>query len=170
MVKAFADMMAPAAVNIRGAADDTAFASVVENLLGLALPRIAGGVARAGSRRLVWLGPDEWLLLDEDGDAAATEAALVDALAGQHVSVCDVSGNRAMIRLAAKTALAILSRGCALDLEAQLAGSGCVQTMLARAQILIVAEPDGTIDIFPRRSFAGYVQDWLAAATIRHAA
>ena len=170
MVEAFADMTAPAAVNLRGDAGDPAFARAVETVLGLALPRTAGGVARAGSRRLVWLGPDEWLLLDANCDAAAIEAALADALAGQHASVCDVSGNRAMFRLAGETALAILSRGCALDLDRQLAGSGCVQTMLARAQILIVAEPDGTIDIFPRRSFAGYVQDWLAAATIRYAA
>lgn len=170
MANAFADMPPPAAVNLRGDASDPAFSKVVEAVLGLALPRTAGGVARSGSRRLAWLGPDEWLLLDEGGDAAAIEAALAAALAGQHASVCDVSGNRVLIRLEGGSALAILSRGCALDLETQLAGSGCVQTMLARAQLLIIAEPDGAVDIFPRRSFASYVRDWLAAAALRHAA
>ncbi len=110
---------------------------------------------------IAWLGPDEWLLIGQ-----SEEAHVAQALGPGPHAVTDVSGNRAQFRLSGPGARAVLAAGCSLDLHPRAFAPGaCAQTLLARAQILLL-QRDGTptYDIFPRRSFASYVWNWLVRA------
>ena len=57
-----------------------------------------------GERHVLWLGPDEWLVIDRPGTEASLEGRLRAALQGGRGSVVDVSANRTTIRLAGPAA------------------------------------------------------------------
>ena len=75
----------------------------------------------------------------------------------------DISAGQTIIRLSGPSTLDVLARGCALDLHPSVFPPGaCAQTLLARAQALLIAVDDTpTIDIIVRRSFAPYLAAWL---------
>ncbi len=74
-------------------------AGAVADVAGVALPTDACTSATAGERSLLWLGPDEWMLLAPDSEAATLEAALNEALTGPPTQVVDVSDYYTVIPL-----------------------------------------------------------------------
>src|SRR5512132_1315189 len=68
-------------------------------------------------RGVLWLGPDEWLVVSLPGTADATAEAIGSNLEGSHHAVVDVSANRAVIELRGVTRLDLLASGCSLDLD-----------------------------------------------------
>lgn len=132
--------------------------------LGLALPVVPNTVCANGSRAAMWLGPDEWLLLGEDGDRIAGLA--MTALGEDSGSVVDVSANRTTIELRGPNARELLAKGCALDLHPRAFSTGhCVQTLLGKVQVILwqtSAEP--SYQLLVRCSFANYLADWLLDA------
>lgn len=126
-------------------------------LLGVPLPG-PNTIATAGERSVLWLGPDEWLVVGPPDDPVAAE------LTGD--SVVDVSANRTTIELAGHHARDILEKGTSIDLHPRAFGPGrCAQTLLARAQV-VLAQVDGepTYHVLVRGSFAPYLADWLVDA------
>ena len=122
-------------------------------------PNTVGGDLTRG---VLWLGPDEWLVVGLPGTADATVAEFEAALAEARHAVVDVSANRAVIELRGVDRLDLLASGCALDLDPR-AGwlpGVCAQTLFARAQV-ILQEMDGAARLFVRPSFANYVVDRL---------
>jgi sarcosine oxidase subunit gamma len=136
-----------------------------EEAARLAFPLEANTVAGDMTRGVLWLGPDEWLVVGLPGTASDTVAELEDDLARQHHSVVDVSENRAVIELHGADRHALLASGCGIDLDPRggWVPGVCAQTLFARAQV-ILQELDGATRIFVRPSFAGYVVDRLLAA------
>lgn len=109
-----------------------------------------------GDRELLWLGPDEWLIVGGSPDELGA------ALAGVHHSLVDVSSDRAVIELRADDRLTHLSTGCGLDLAQRSWRPGmCAQTLLARVPVLL-QEREETTRVFVRPSLGGYLVTWLA--------
>ena len=130
----------------------------------LGLPREPNTVRRDGERSTLWLGPDEWLVVGPDGDAAAIERELLRAGAGW-VSTVDLSANRTAIELSGPRVRDLLAHGCSLDLHPRVFGAGrCAQTMLARAQVILEARGDDAFRVLVRSSFAHYLASWLVDA------
>jgi sarcosine oxidase, subunit gamma len=129
------------------------------------LPRTPNTVWEDGPRAALWLGPDEWLILGPPGSQGDIVHELEAALDGTHRSVVDVSDNRVALELSGPGVKELLSKGCAIDLDARSWGVGsCAQTLLARAPV-VVHERAGTTGILVRPSFAGYLVDWLLDAS-----
>ncbi|MGW0201911.1 sarcosine oxidase subunit gamma family protein, partial [Nonomuraea sp. NPDC003201] len=60
------------------------------------------------------------------------------------------------------------AHGCALDLHPRAFGPGrCAQTMLARAQVVLVPREDGFL-VLVRSSFAAYLAEWLLDAAAEY--
>jgi sarcosine oxidase subunit gamma len=136
-----------------------------EEAARLAFPTEPNTVAGDMTRGVLWLGPDEWLVVGLPGTATDTVAELEDELTGTHHSAVDVSENRAVIELRGDDRHALLASGCSIDLAPR---GGWVpgviaQTLFSRAQV-ILQEMDDATRIFVRPSFAGYVVDRLLAA------
>ncbi|HET7236939.1 MAG TPA: sarcosine oxidase subunit gamma family protein [Actinomycetota bacterium] len=113
---------------------------------------------------LLWLGPDEWLVVADPGNAVASAAALEGSLAGGHHSVVDVSANRAVLELRGAGRHELLASACPLDLHRRAWGEGrCAQTLFGAAPVLL-QERLGATRVFVRPSFAGYVVDLLRSA------
>ena len=132
----------------------------------LGFPVTPNTVAGDMTRGVLWLGPDEWLVVAEPGDPGAVADELEAALHGSHHAVVDVSANRAVIELRGLDRLELLASACSLDLDP--AGGWipgvCAQTLFARAQV-ILQELAGATRLFVRPSFADYVVERLLTAT-----
>jgi sarcosine oxidase subunit gamma len=158
-----------AQVNLRLSAKGAA-ADAVGLALGAALPVEAGTTARAGDLTVLWLGPDEWLVVGEPGAQRRVEALLRAAVAGEPASVVDVSAQRTTIEVAGDRARDLLAHGCALDLHPSVFGVGrCAQTMLARAQVtLLCVDAEPVYRVMVRSSFARYLAEWLVDAAVEY--
>ena len=150
-------------VNLRLDPADSEALAAIQQMLGLQLPLTPNTTAAGQELLAAWLGPDEWLLLTEHHQPDSLVTDLQAALNGHVASVVDTSAGQTVIRLSGPSALDVLARGCALDLDPSVFPPGaCAQTLLARAQALLIAVDDTpTIDIIVRRSFAPYVAAWL---------
>ena len=113
-----------------------------------------------------WLGPDEFLVITDVDQVAATADRLAGALAGFHAGVTEVSDQVAVIRLSGPRARWVLAKGCALDLHPRVFGPGdCAQTLFERAGItLLQRDAAPTYHLLVRRSFAAYLWAWLVDA------
>jgi sarcosine oxidase, subunit gamma len=126
-------------------------------LLGVPVPA-PNRVATVGERAILWLGPDEYLVVAPDGDDVA-------GLTGE--SVVDVSANRTTIELSGRHARDVLEKGMSIDLHPRAFGPGqCAQTLLARAHVILRQVDDKpTYHVLVRGSFAPYLADWLVDAS-----
>lgn len=142
----------------------------VEQALGTELPTSAGTTAEGGDVTVLWLGPDEWLVTGPPDTAEALTDRLNEALAGDHGAVVDTSAQRTGVRLTGTHVREVLAQGCSLDLDPSAFGPGrCAQTLLAKAQVVLVAERDGVL-VLVRSSFAGHLATWLLDAATEYAA
>ena len=109
---------------------------------------------------VLWLGPDEWLVVGETGSEDSIERELQDALAGHHRSVLDVSANRMVFDLT--DGLDLLSSGCGLDLDPSRWHPGmCAQSLFGGAQLILHQLDEHTSRVFVRPSFTGYFLERL---------
>jgi sarcosine oxidase, subunit gamma len=129
--------------------------------LPFAPPAVNTATAWAG-RDVLWLGPDEWLVVTEP-DAARTIASELDAaLTGDDHSVIDVSANRIVFEFT--DGLELLATGCGLDLDPGRWRAGmCAQTLVGQAQVILHQRDERTTRVFVRPSFAGYLSELLAS-------
>lgn len=134
--------------------------------VGLDLPVKPNTVTTSGDTAILWLGPDEWLLVSDTSPAATLLPPLQAALAGRHAGLIDLGAARAVREIGGTGARDLLARGCAIDLHPRRFGPGrCAQTLLARTQILLhQTDAAPTFRLFVRPSFAAYLDLWLADA------
>lgn len=145
-------------------------AARLEEVLGVGLPP-AGASAVAGGLAVLWLGPDEWLVVAEPG--SDIESRLQAAADPGTVTVVDVSAQRTTLQLTGSAAREVLAHGCALDLHpAAFPEGACASTLVARAGVVLVhrsaAEPAYWLVV--RSSFAGYLTAWLRDAATEYVA
>lgn len=139
-----------AQIDVRAAPDLVPFAAPHEN-----------AVTDWDGRDILWLGPDEWLVVAETEAAPTIARELEDALAGHHHSILDVGANRIVFELV--DGLEALSSGCGLDLHPSRWTPGmCAQTLFGGAQVILHQRDERTTRVFVRPSFAGYLTDLLA--------
>jgi sarcosine oxidase subunit gamma len=114
-------------------------------------------------RDVLWLGPDEWLVVGELGEEESIGRELEAAMEVHHHSVVDVSANRIVFELV--DGLEALSSGCGLDLHPSRWTPGmCAQTLFGGAQVILHQLDERTTRVFVRPSFAGYFVDRLTRA------
>lgn len=132
-------------------------------LAGLPLPLEPNRVAAMGAVRVLWLGPDEWLVTATEGG----EAGLGERLARiEGVVVTDLSSSRAVVTVSGPAARRLLEAGCGLDLHPRAFASGdCAQTLLARVPVIIdQVAPAPAYRVFIRRSLARWLAGWMIDA------
>jgi sarcosine oxidase subunit gamma len=161
-----------AQLDLRADPADTALAERLAEVIGANLPTEPNTtvVSADGTRQVVWLGPDEWLVVGEPGGGPALEGAIRAAIGDGRGAVVDVSANRTVISVSGPRARDLLAFGCSIDLDERRFKPGmCAQTLLARANVIIVpvgpaVEP--AFRVFVRPSFAAYLAAWLMDAAV----
>ncbi len=133
--------------------------------LGVALPETPKRSAAKASRTALWLGPDEWLVIDEEPGAAAKHP--LDACAGVEAlhSAVDVSHRNVAISVAGSGAANTLNAGCPQDLSlAAFPVGACSRTILGKVEIVLLRTGDEAFRVECWRSFSDYVFTFLCEA------
>ena len=154
-------------INLRLDPNDKDCVSSCSEILGTMLPTKANTYStNAINEKVIWLGPDEWLIVSDDDDAFLK---LLNEIGDLEASLTDVSENRTIIRISGKYIYDLLSKFLVLDLEKNLStDSSCAQTLFVKVPVLLVKNHhDGTpeIDIFANRSHANYIYSLLVDGT-----
>lgn len=129
----------------------------------LGFPTTPNTVLGDEARGVLWLGPDEWLVVGPTDSRATLLQALEEAAGTDDGAAVDVSSSRVLYELAGTSARDVLASCCALDLHSRAFAPGqCAQTLLAKAPVLLsqLDEPP-TYRIFVRPSLVSYVLSWL---------
>jgi sarcosine oxidase subunit gamma len=116
-----------------------------------------------GGRASLWMGPDEFLLIDADaGSSDAAIDQLGRALAGHPHALVDVSHRQFALEVRGPHSELILGAACPLDLDlSAFPVNTCTRTLLAKADILLWRTGEDTFHMEVWRSFQGYVSGLL---------
>jgi sarcosine oxidase subunit gamma len=154
-------------VDLRLDLRDAGARSAVESALIVTLPYANRAIA-CGAGSVLWLGPDEFLIVTEPGGEALLMATLSTALRGRRGAVVDVSDSRTIIALSGSRARDLLAQGSGLDLHRRSFAPGqCAQSFLAKVKITLVQIDDlPSYQIIVERSVAEYLYLWLADAAL----
>jgi len=130
--------------------------------LGIPDADAAGRTTGDDATTLIWLGPDERLLIAWLEDAASLGARLEAALTGQAHSLVDVTQRQVGLRLTAPFAADLLNCGCPLDLDPARfpVGSG-TRTLFNKTDIVLWRRGVDDFHIEVWRSFEDYLIRWL---------
>lgn len=131
--------------------------------LGVTLPRApkTSGRSKSGARAALWLGPDEWLVIDEDGADLFADAGKAKGL---HSAV-DVSHRNVALVVEGPGAEACLAAGCPQDLSpASFPVGACSRTVLGKIEIVLWRTAEESFRVEVWRSFSEFALDFLAEA------
>jgi len=155
-----------ASVVVRGDARDVRFVRTIADAVGLDLPIRPNTSAHHLLDAVLWLGPDEWLVVSETQPGQALASHIRQALQGLHAAVIDVSDARVVYAVTGAHARDVLAKGCSLDFHPRAFPLGrCARSLLAEVPVLIhhrSAEP--CFELYVARSVGDYVRAWLHAA------
>lgn len=137
------------------------------SLAGLDFPGSINQASICGERILMRLGPDEWMVIASEHDAAL-QSEIEDALGGNHYALTDISHRNVALEVSGVVARSVINAGCPLDLQ-QFGPTSSTRTLLGKAEIVLLRLHD-TADGGQRyrvecwRSFGRYLYAFLAEA------
>lgn len=144
-------------MNLR-AGDDAIKA--LEKALGLALPRKPKTSETKGARTALWLGPDEWLVIDEKADPNADVAKVKGVF-----SAVDVSHRNTAILVSGASAADVINGGCPQDLSLEAFPVGAAsRTILGKVEVVLLRVKPTVFRVEVWRSFSRYAFDLLEAS------
>ncbi|MDQ6432459.1 sarcosine oxidase subunit gamma [Mesorhizobium sp. LHD-90] len=134
--------------------------AALSKALGLDLPTKPKASASNGGRTALWLGPDEWLVIDQTGDPLANCSEVKDL----HSAV-GVSHRNVAFSVSGAGAEATLNAGCPQDLSLEAFPVGaCSRTILGKVEIVLLRTGEDAFRVECWRSFSDYVHDFLVEA------
>jgi sarcosine oxidase subunit gamma len=134
-------------------------------VLGTELPARCGEVARGHDVVVLWLSPDEFLVISQSVAGSTLVSYLGAGASGDGAAVLDLSANRTTLRLEGASARAVLEKGCPLDLHPRAFSPGtAVATTIGRVPVLLWKVDTDSYRILPRASYADFLGRWLVDA------
>ena len=157
-----------AKINLRGNLKNIEFTTNVEKIIGMSLPKEADNISVKEKITLLWLGPNEWLLVSNVEIAKETniyelEQILFDGISKTNLgAVTNVTDNFTIFSLSGSNIFEVLSKGCPYDFDSEnFSDNKVVQTILNHIDVTIHRKSKNEIDLYVRRSFADYLWNWL---------
>jgi sarcosine oxidase, subunit gamma len=120
-----------------------------------------------GSRASLWLGPDEFLLLDlaPPVDTQALAAQLDGQIGALPHALVDIGHRQCAIEISGPNAAAIINSACPLDLDpGEFPVNMCTRTVLAKAEIVLWRTAPELFHLEVWRSFVDYASQLLCEA------
>lgn len=149
-------------ITLRGDQDNPALALALHQATGCDMParrRVVG----AGGNAVAWMSPDELLVMVPYAQARAIAATLSTTLAGEFVTVADVSDARALFTLAGAEVPEMLCKLCPVDFST-LAESEIRRTRAAQVATALWRSGAEEYRLICFRSVAQYMFDLLSNA------
>ncbi|MBZ9853774.1 sarcosine oxidase subunit gamma [Mesorhizobium sp. CA13] len=133
--------------------------AALSKALGVTLPKKPKTSVSKGGRTALWLGPDEWMIIDEAGNYPLADCAKISAL---HSAV-GISHRNVAISVAGPAAAAAINSGCPQDLSPEAFPVGAAsRTILGKAEIVLLRTAQDAFRVECWRSFSDYVFTFLS--------
>jgi sarcosine oxidase subunit gamma len=134
-------------------------------VFGAEPPSKLGQSVERDKRAALWLGPDEWLLIADSGDAAPIAEVLESVLEGTAHSFVDISHRQIGLIASGPAAARVLNAGCPLDLSLKAFPVGfATRTLFDKAEIVLWRRASARFHIEAWNSFGPYLAAGLAEA------
>jgi len=157
-----------AKINLRGNLNNIEFVTNAEKILEMPLPKRAGDTSAKEKITLLWLGPNEWVLVSNFEIAKETniyelEQVLFDGISKPNLgAVTNVTDHFTIFSLSGTNIFKILCKGCPYDFESKnFSDNKAVRTIINHIDVTIHRKNKNNIDLYVRRSFANYLWNWL---------
>ncbi|WP_027165246.1 sarcosine oxidase subunit gamma [Mesorhizobium sp. WSM3224] len=135
--------------------------AALSKALGVTLPVKPKTSATKDGRTALWLGPDEWLIIDETGKDPLADCAKVTAL---HSAV-GISHRNVAISVTGPVAAATVNSGCPQDLSLEAFPVGAAsRTILGKSEAVLLRTAADAFRVECWRSFSDYVFTLLSEA------
>ncbi|TIQ38566.1 MAG: sarcosine oxidase subunit gamma family protein [Mesorhizobium sp.] len=135
--------------------------AALSKALGVTLPTKPKTSATKGGRTALWLGPDEWLIVDEAGKDPLADCAKLSAL---HSAV-SISHRNVAISVTGPAAAVTVNSGCPQDLSLEAFPVGAAsRTILGKSEIVLLRTAADAFRVECWRSFSDYVFTLLSEA------
>lgn len=151
-------------IRIQGDGKSSRLKAGIEAALGVALPLPERSTVN-GTTRLVWVGPNEWLVLCALEDEATTLQNLTSNLANLFAAVTLVSDARVSFLASGSEAAHFLANGCGIDLDVKVFPvDAVVTTRFAGLPAMLLRRATFEYILYFDVSMAGFLVEWLADA------
>ena len=135
--------------------------AALSGVLGLTLPQKPKASASKGSRTALWLGPDEWLVIDDGARDPLEDCASVEAL---HSAV-GISHRNVAVSVTGPGAANTVNAGCPQDLSlAAFPVGACSRTILGKVEVVLFRTGEDAFRVEVWRSFSDYAFTLLSEA------
>ncbi len=151
-------------ITVKGDLASPALRAVVTDVAGVDFPG-QREASYAGERGLLWMAPDELLVLVPHEAVREAVSTIADALTGDHHLVADVSEARACFGLSGPAARDVVAKLTPADLHPESFAPGALRrTRLAQVPAAFWMPYEDAFEVVCFRSVAVYVFDLLVAA------
>jgi len=154
--------------NLRGNLGNKEFANKIRKILGMILPNESCSTSSKEKISSLWLGPNEWLLvsnneISKDTNIYELEQVLFDNISKNNLgAITNVTDHFTIFQLSGSNIFEVLSKGCPFDFSSNDFGNNkVIQTILNHVDVTIHQRSENDVELYVRRSFAGYLWDWL---------
>mgnify|MGYP001212651071 FL=1 len=153
-------------INIRGKSSDKEFMKNIGSALNLVLPIEPNVRIFNNNISIMWLGPNEWLVIAPENEKDGIISLLKSNLNPQKTAITDVSFNRTILRLEGEKVFTLLSKFLVANLEKILKTNFSVaQSIFIKIPVLFVRnntdEEPTSLDLHLNRSHTKYVYELL---------
>lgn len=149
-------------ISLRGNSGDPAFISKVTAVTGVPLPVVPCSLAESGGTKVLWISPDEWMIVCERQRLSILLTSLKTELQGIRSQIADNSGGYTEVILQGRNALDVLQHVSVYDFPALEAGK-VVGTTFGKSSVYVHRSGEG-FRLLMRRSFADYIWRYLVRA------
>ena len=152
-------------LNLRGNAQDAEFLAGVQAALEVALPITPCSSAQSDIAKILWLAPDEWLIIVAAGGEYEIEQQLRAHLKG-HFAVSDISGAQTILELSGSHVIELMKKSTGYDLHLESFPVGkVIGTTFSQAGAHILRVSEDKFQLIIRRSFSDYIWLWIQEAS-----
>lgn len=149
-------------ISLRGNPADAGFVEAASKALGLSLPTEPCTYVQAGATTVLWLSPDEWMIIISNQDHGPLLNGLNIALSGIRSQVTSNSGGYTQVLIQGRNARDVLSHCTVYDIRHLNVGR-IVGATFGKSSVYLRSAGDGYC-LLLRRSFADYIWRFLERA------
>jgi sarcosine oxidase, subunit gamma len=149
-------------ISLRGESADGAFATAAAQVLGGALPTAPCTFSQFGAVKVLWISPDEWMIVCPRAQLQKYLTNLRAALENTRHQLVDNSGGYTQVLLRGLNATDVLHHATVYDVASLIPGR-VVGTTFGKSSLYMHRQNDGYC-LLLRRSFADYIWRYLVRA------
>ncbi len=139
---------------------------VFSQILECTLPQQPNTVSSTALLDVLWLGPDEWLVIAAEAEEWRLWSGLSEARAGLHAAVTLVSDQYAIFELTGSQVREVMAQACSIDWHPRQFRPGqCARCSFARTRAIVqILDETPVYRVLADASYAHYLRLWLAGA------